>query len=237
MTIDRPARRNALRGETVAQLLEGLKRAEEDPEVRVLCLTGAGDKVFCAGADLAAGADSKALTQYAELLEAMVFSGTPLIARVAGHCLGGGLGLALACDMAYAADDVTFRAPEVNVGLFPMMVAALLPRGGATKKLREVVFTARKVPAAEAEALGLITRALPRDGLEAEVDRILEEVAGKAPLAVARGRHALARIDHPDLKETLSHLCGELGALMRTEDVAEGMTAFLQKRPTKWKGK
>ncbi len=237
LTIDRPARRNALRGRTVAELLEGLRRADEDPEVRVVCLTGAGDKVFCAGADLAASQEPEALQGYAELLEAMVFGGTPLVARVAGHCLGGGLGLALACDMAYAAEDVTFRMPETKVGLFPMMVAALLPRGAAAKKIREAIFTARKIPAAEAAELGLITRTLPRVQLDAEVDQVLAAVAEKAPLATSRGRRALAAIERPNLKNDLGRLCDELAALMRTEDVAEGMSAFMQKRAPQWKGK
>ena len=237
LTINRPERRNALRAETVEQLLDGLNRANEDAEVRVICLTGAGDKIFCAGADLAAGQGPNALKTYASILGAMAASNKPLVARVAGGCLGGGLGMVLACDMAYAASDVTFRMPEVNVGLFPMMVAALLPRGAASKKIREAIFTARKVPASEAEELGFITRAYPREQLDDEVDKILETVSEKAPLAVARGRQAMAATEHLELEPALDHLSDELAGLMKTEDVAEGMTAFFQKRKPVWKGR
>ena len=237
LTINRPDRRNALRGETIDQLLDGLRRAGEDREVSVVCLTGAGDKIFCAGADLAAGPGPAALKQYADVLEAMVNADKPLVARVAGSCLGGGLGLVLACDMAYAADDVTFRMPELDVGLFPMMVAALLPRGPASKKVREAIFTTTKIDAPEAERLGLITRAVPRSELDAEVTHVLETVSGKAPLALSRGRKALAATAHMDLRPALDLLCAELAGLMKTEDVAEGMTAFFQKRKPVWKGR
>lgn len=237
LTINRPERRNALRSETVDGLLDGLRRAGADPEVRVVCLTGAGDKIFCAGADLAAGQGPDALKRYAEVLESMTNADKPLVARVAGGCLGGGLGLVLACDMAYAAEDVTFRMPEVNVGLFPMMVAALLPRGAASKKLREAIFTAAKIPAAEAEQLGLITRAVPRDQLDGEVQRVLGAVSEMAPLALSRGRKALAATEHMELAPALAHLCAELAGLMKTEDVSEGMSAFFQKRKPQWKGK
>ncbi len=237
LTINRPERRNALRAQTVEGLLTGLKRANEDPEIRVICLTGAGEKIFCAGADLASSQGPDGLKTYAEILESMASSAKPIVARVAGGCLGGGLGLVLACDMAYAAEDVTFRMPEVNVGLFPMMVAALLPRGAASKKIREAIFTARKIPAAEAEELGLITRTYPRDRLDEEVRKILVAASEKAPLAVTRGRRAMAATEHMELKPALEHLCGELAALMKTEDVSEGMTAFFQKRKPVWKGR
>ena len=241
LTIDRPERRNALRAETVEQLLEGLARAAEDGEVRAVCVTGAGDKAFCAGADLASpgaeGGPIAGVQRYAELLKAMARCPKPLVARLAGHCVGGGMGLMLSCDLAYAADDVKIGTPEVDVGLFPMMVAALLLKAGSRKKILEMVYTGAKLPAAEAEALGLVTRVFPRAELDGAVDEKLSAVASKAPLSLELGRQALATAEGLEFEAGLDHLAGQLAELMQTEDVIEGVSAFMQKRAPVWKGK
>ncbi len=244
LTIDRPAHRNALRARTIDELTEGLHRASEDEVVRVLCLTGAGDSAFCAGADLAeasaqgAGAeDALGLRRYAGLLEAMTASEKPLVARVAGHCIGGGVGLALACDVVYAAEDVRIGTPEVGVGLFPMMVAALLPRGASRQKILEMIYTGALVTATEAEQMGLIARAIPRDALDAKVSGTLEAIGSKAPLALTSGRLAWTATEDMPVAEALRYLCGELETLMKTDDAAEGIRAFAEKRAPRWTGK
>jgi enoyl-CoA hydratase/carnithine racemase len=241
LTIDRPERRNALRARTVAELAEGLERAAGDDAVRVLCITGAGDKSFCAGADLTGfggeASPADAVRQYAGILKAMARFPKPLVARVAGHCVGGGMGLMLSCDLAYAADDVKVGTPEIDVGLFPMMVAAILLEAGSRKKILEMVYTGAKLSAAEAEALGLLTRVCPRADLDAVVEERLATIAGKAPLALTLGRRALSAVGGMGTDAALDHLCGELVRLMQTEDAAEGMMAFVQKRKPAWKGR
>lgn len=241
LTIDRPDKRNALRAQTVAELTEGLAAGAEDTAVRALCLTGSGDKTFCAGADLTGfgggGTPADAMRAYAELLTAMAKAPKPLVARVGGHCVGGGMGLLLSCDLAYAADDVKLGTPEVGVGLFPMMVGAVLLKAGARKKLLEMVYTGATVSAAEAEAMGLLTRVYPRAELDASVGERLSTIASKAPLALALGRQALAAVEGAPATEALDHLAGELARLLETEDAVEGMMAFMQKRAPAWKGR
>jgi enoyl-CoA hydratase len=237
LTIDREERRNALRAQTVEQLLEGLRKANEDPDVRVICLTGAGERAFCAGADLAGGSGPGGFRAYAELLKAMADSRRPLVARVAGACVGGGVGLMLSCDVAYAADDAKIGTPEVNVGLFPMMVTALLPRHTSRKKVLEMVLTGELIAAAEAERMGLITRVSPRAELDAAVDRVLASIAAKAPLAVERGRKAFGAVETMSGPAALDLLCEQLEALARTTDAAEGVRAFAEKRAPRWTGR
>lgn len=239
LTIDRPSQRNALRAETVEQLLDGFCRAGGDESVRLVCLTGSGDRAFCAGADLGAGAEGEGLglRRYAELLEAMTSFDKPLVARVAGHAVGGGLGLVLASDIAYAADDVRLGTPEVGVGLFPMMVAALLPRGASRKKVLEMVYTGALVGAGEAEQMGLITRVCPRAELDELVEGVVGAISSKAPLALTLGRRAWVATEQMPVAAALDHLCRQLEALMQTDDAAEGMRAFKEKRPPRWTGR
>jgi enoyl-CoA hydratase/carnithine racemase len=241
LTIDRPDKRNALRAQTVRQMTAGLERAAADEEVRALCVTGSGDKSFCAGADLTGfggdGTPADAMRQYAELLKAMARCPKPMVARVAGHSVGGGMGLMLSCDLAYAADDVKVGTPEVNVGLFPMMVAAILLKAGQRKKILEMIYTGATVSAAEGEAMGLLTRVHPRAELDAAVEERLGALAAKAPLALKLGRQALAAVESLEQTEALDHLCGQLARLLETEDAMEGMMAFMQKRQPVWKGR
>ena len=166
VTLNRPEKRNALTQEMIADLLEYLDKAEENSEVRAVCLTGAGEKAFCAGADLASnfrGKDREDLSgaeRYATLIKRLSRFPKPLVARVNGPCLAGGIGLMLSCDIVIAGNDAFFSTPEVEVGIFPMMVGALLLQNVTRKKAMEMVLTGRRVSATEAENMGLITRAV-----------------------------------------------------------------------------
>lgn len=241
LTIDREARRNALDLATVELLLAHLDRAEADASVRVVCLTGAGTQAFSAGADLAAaraGGDPLAgPRRYARLLQRMRALEKPLVARVNGHCLAGGLGPMLACDLVYAREGIRLGLPEVTVGLFPMMVSALLVRDGIRKKVLELVYTGAQITAREAEAIGLVTRAVPDGELDAAVERALEAIAAAAPRAIALGRRALAEAEALPPDDALELLCSRLGDVLATEDAAEGLAAFVEKRTPAWKGR
>lgn len=240
ITIQRPQQRNALSPAAIQAFLAALEEAEQQDAVRVLCVTGAGDRVFCSGADLAAaftGGDvERGVRDYARLLHRMMTGSKPIVARVTGHCLAGGIGVLLASDIALAKSTAAFWTPELDVGLFPMMIAALILRSVSRRRALEMIYTGRRYSAAEAEQMGLITRAVEPDAFDQEIDALLGTLASKAPLGLAMGRHALAEVETMDLEPALSTLADRLVELLRTEDAAEGLAAFLQKRPPKWRG-
>ena len=175
--------------------------------------------------------------KYATLLKRMAVFPKPLVARVNGNCLAGGLGLMLSCDMVYAREGTKFGTPEVNVGLFPMMIGALIFRNCSRKKALEMIYTGRIVSATEAENMGLITRSLPPDQFENAVEETLKTVAAKAPSS-DQNRPARAGFGRgQDLESALDYLCGRLGDVIETEDAKEGLTAFMEKRKPVWKGR
>jgi enoyl-CoA hydratase/carnithine racemase len=243
ITINREARRNAVNLQMILDFLAYLERADHDPEVRVVCITGAGEKAFCSGADLMStlgGGDEDRMTgpkKYAELLKSLAVFGKPLVARVNGPCLAGGLGIMLSCDIVIARDDAVFFTPEVNVGIFPMMVGALLFRNVGRKKAMEMALTGRKIPAQEAERIGLITRAVPAASLDTEVEKTLEVLRSKSPVGLRMGKDAFNAMEDLPLDEAIDLLCDALGRVVQTEDAAEGMLAFLEKREPDFKGR
>jgi len=241
ITINREARRNALSLEMIDLFFDYLDRAESDDNVRVVCITGAGERAFCSGADLAAstgGGDPMAgAMKYASLLKRMAGFSKPLVARVNGHCMAGGMGFMLSCDVVYAREGAKFGTPEVNVGLFPMMIGALIFRNTLRKKALEMIYTAKTLSSQQAEEIGLITKACAPRELDSTVNETLTAIAAKAPLAVRMGRKALADAQDMNLSDALDYLCQELRKVAATEDAIEGMTAFLQKREPVWKGR
>ena len=243
VTLNREARRNAISPEMMNAFLDRLDSADRDEEVHALCLTGAGDKVFCSGADLAvtlSGQEHDPLggaKKYAELLKKMARFGKPTVARVNGPCLAGGIGLMLSCDIVIAAEDVFFRTPEVNVGIFPMMVGALLYRNVGRKKALDMVLTGRKVFAREAEDMGLITRSVERDRLDREVREALEGLTSKSTLGMRLGKEAFRAMSDMPFDDAVDYLCEALGRAISIEDAREGMAAFLEKRKPEFKGR
>ena len=141
----------------------------------------------------------------------------------------------LSCDIVYAREGVKFGTPEVNVGLFPMMIGALIFRNATRKKALEMIYTARTLTSQEAEEMGLITRVVPPEELDNVVNEALENISAKAPLAVEMGRKALAAVEDMNLPEALDYLCNQLCAVVATEDAKEGLMAFMQKRLPEWK--
>lgn len=247
ITLNRPDKRNPLGPQTIGELLHALDAAKADAAVRVIVLTGAG-KVFSAGGDLSSmgsggtpleskgGAATKPGT-FVDLNLALTRVGKPTIAMVNGHALAGGLGLVVACDVAIAADDALFGTPEINVGLWPMMIMATIFRNVPRKRGLELIMTGDKISAREAETIGLITRAVPKDKLEAEVDGLAQKLAGKSPLIMKMGLEAFYATQDLELAPALEYLQGQLMAVLATEDAREGLRAFLEKRAPKWQGR
>lgn len=242
LTINREARRNAISRAMMGEIIGRLDQAEADPAVRALCFTGAGEKAFCSGADLASalsgGGDlMEGARHYALLLKRMGRTGKPLVARVNGPCLAGGMGFMLSCDIVIARQDAWFSTPEVNVGIFPMMIGALIYRHVGRKKAMEMVLTGRRIPAPEAERIGLITRAVPPEELDAAVGETLRDLAEKSPLGIAMGKKAFYEAADLPFEAALDHLCEALGKVAATEDAAEGIAAFLEKRKPLFHGR
>lgn len=242
LTINREARRNAISQEMITALLAHLDRVDEDPHIRAVCITGAGDRTFCSGADLAVTLTNdqgrlQGAKNYARLLKRMSHFGKPIVARINGPCLAGGLGLMLSCDIVIARDDAYFCTPEVNVGIFPMMVGALLYRNVSRRKAVEMALTGRKVTAREAEDMGLITRAVAPGRLDEVIRDTLELLTSKSPIGTRIGKEAFRTMMDMDFDRAVDYLCEALGKVISTEDAMEGMRAFMEKRKPHFQGK
>ncbi len=248
-TINRPERRNAMSFGVMHGLRDAMARAKADDAARVVVLTGAGDRAFCAGADLVGSgsgdrgiADSAATAHdgrgmLADLFRDMWSLGKPIIARVRGYALAGGFGLACACDLIVAADDAVFGTPEINVGLWPYMITVPLLRSMPPKTALDLMMTGRRVSAEEGARLGFVQRVVPVAGLDAAVDELAASLAGKSPLIMRWGRDSFYRVLEMDADAALSYLQGMLTITSQTEDAAEGVAAFAEKRAPQWKGK
>ncbi len=237
ITLDRPAVRNAIDLATIDALHAALDAAKD---ARVVVLTGAGDRVFCAGADLAQVAGNPAGRReagraYAGLLGRIARFERPVIARVNGHCLAGGVGLLLACDLAVMVDDGCVALPEAAVGMWPSMVGLFLLREVGRKRALELALTGRKLTAAEAVEWGLANRAVPRGELDAAVGEMTAAIVARSPSAMRIGRRAWTDAQALPLDDGLALLAERLGDVMDTEDATEGFTAFLTKRAPTWK--
>ena len=244
ITINRPEARNALSQEVMLGLLDAFERARRDDAVRVLVLTGAGDKAFCAGGDLGGRALQQGFLDrhhdrrtFADLFRRMNALGKPILARVRGHCLAGGFGLALGCDLVVASDDSSFGTPEVKRGLMPMMIMATIFRNVGRKKGMELLLTGDRISAAEAERLGLINYAVPAAELDAKVDELAAKVAAMSPAIVRLGRDAFYAMSDMSFDQALEYLQTMLTVNVGTEDAVEGVKAFLEKRDPVWKGR
>jgi enoyl-CoA hydratase/carnithine racemase len=242
LTIDGEERRNALSPEVLDGLLAGVREPGDD--VRVIVVTGAGTKAFCAGADLGSfDADATQLELHErrgglrDLVLAIRDCPLPVVARVQGLALAGGLGLALACDLVVASEDAAFGTPEVDVGLWPFMVSALLARHVSPKHALDLMLTGRRVSAPVAYEWGLVSRVVPAAGLDAAVAELCAELAAKSPLVLRLGKAAWYGTEGVALAPALDALQAQLSLLTQSKDTAEGITAFLQKRPPEWTGR
>lgn len=245
ITLNRPETRNAISPLMINEIIHALERARADDEVRVIVVTGAG-KGFSAGGDLgmmggggASSGDETVEIKYGfpELNLAFARNFKPSIAKVNGHAMAGGLGLMVACDFAIASDKAEFATPEINVGLFPMMIMANIFRNVPRKRGLELVLLGERIGAAEAERIGLITRAVPAEELDAAVDALAGKLKAKSPAILRLGLEAFYQQQDMALEEALPYLEKMLGRCFETEDFREGVSAFLEKRQPQWKGK
>jgi enoyl-CoA hydratase len=242
VTLDSPETRNALSDALLDELLDALARAGTDDAVRVVVLRTSHDKVFSAGGDLKAFAsDVPVITKYAgldrfpRLYEAIGGLGRPVICAAGGDVLAGAFGLALACDLVIAKEGVRFGCPEINVGVFPFMISALIYRNVPRMRANQLMMTGEPIDAREAERLDIVNAVVPADEFDATVDAWASKVAAKSPLLMRLGKDAIDATRDMALPDALSALRSQLALAFTTEDIQEGVAAFREKREPVWR--
>ena len=245
VTLNRPEQRNPLSGTMLRDLRTAFGWCQEEPDVRVVVLTGAGDRAFCAGADLASFSEDVSEVQrhherhrFVDLFLLMQDLGKPIVGRINGHALAGGFGLACACDLLLAVESATFGTPEINVGVWPAMIQAVLVRNLPRKALLEMELLGDRWSAGRMYELGLVNRvvaSLP------ELDAVVADVAGrlarKSPAVVRVGRDSFYRQQDMEFRAALEYLQSQLTLVTLTEDAREGVAAFFEKREPDFKGR
>jgi enoyl-CoA hydratase len=208
-----------------------------------MVLTGAGDKAFCAGGDLGQMTDDGRVAQHVrraeigDLFEQMRRSRLPIVARVNGHALAGGFGLMLACDLVVAVEDAQVGTPEIDIGLWPFMITAVIQRDLPRKLALELMLTGRRLDATEAARWGFVNKVVARELLDETVTHLCATLTGKSPLIAALGKRSFYRAEDMAFRDALDYLSGMLTVCLESEDTIEGVTAFLQKRDPQWKGR
>ena len=244
VTLNRPEVRNALNRTMLRELEAALAALEADAGARAIVLRGAGDRAFCAGADLRGAGDRGSTLEAREsfgglprILETMARMRTPVIAQVHGYALAGGCGLAVGADIVVAADDAVFGLPEIKVGVLPLVVMAPILRAAGRARGMLMVLSGEPVSAREACEMGLVSRVVPRAELDLSVRRLAATLAGHSPVALGIAKEAAATSLEMDYAGALRYL-RELTTLMfLSEDAREGIAAFFDKRPPRWAGR
>lgn len=242
ITINREGRRNALNESVAEGIQAGLDAAESDRGIRAVVLTGAGDKAFCAGGDLQLQADGTPFTidaadprhYVARLLRRMDACRLPLVARVNGAALAGGLGLICACDLVVAREEALIGVSEVKVGLFPMMILPYLLRTIPYRRMMELCVTGEPISAREALADSIVNYAVPAAELDTKLDWLLGRITDKSPTGIRLGKQALAKIREMSTDSALEYAQFMLANMARTSDAREGFAAFAEKRAPNW---
>ncbi len=244
VTLNRPEARNALNRTLVRELGEALGALDGNADARAIVLRGAGDRAFCAGADLKGMFHDAPILEareqhagLARILDGIPRMQTPVIGQVHGYALAGGCGLAAACDVVVASDDAVFGLPEIKLGLLPLMVLAPILRAAAPKRVLQLVLTGAELPAREALAIGLVSQVVPRPDLNGTVQALARTLAGYSPATLAVAKEAFYTALELDYAKALPYLRDLLTIVARSEDAQEGIAAFLAKRPPRWKGR
>jgi enoyl-CoA hydratase len=244
VTLDNPEKRNMLSGQMLVELVDAMKTARDSEDVRAVVLTGAGEKVFCAGADLGGfGADVPLVSKhfatdlFLEFFRLMPRLGKPSLCAANGHVLAGGMGLALSCDLLIAKEGATFGTPEINVGAFPYMIMAIIYRNVPRKKVNEMMLLGERLSAEQAVEYGLANKVVPAGEFDAAVAEWATKLASKSPVLMRLGHDAMYRQQDMAVDDALDYLRSQLSLTFSTEDIVEGVTAFFEKRDPQWKGR
>jgi len=242
LTLNRPAQRNALSPDLLGRLRAALQDADRDDATRVVCITGSGDRAFCAGADLSsvaagtlAGHDGR--RAYSGVLLDLSRLGKPVVACINGAAVAGGLGIVASCDFAVAAEEAHFALPEIDVGLFPYIALAPLCRLLGRRRALDLAMTGRRVDAREALQIGLLNAVVPRAQLWERTEALLQTLAGKSPAVLRLGRKAFYGMQDVPFPAQLEAMALHLDLNAGLEDAAEGIAAFLERRKPEWKGR
>jgi enoyl-CoA hydratase len=244
ITLDSPENRNALSNELLTELLDAFESARDDDSVRCVVLTSSHEKVFSAGANLDQFSSDVSLVhkhfateRFPRLFKLIGQLGKPTLCAANGHVLAGSLGIALACDLVVAKDTATFGTPEINVGLFPFMIMALIYRNVPRKKANEMMLLGERLSAAEAREAGIVNKVVPADEFDQAVNDWAGKLASKSPVLTKLGKDAVYRQMDMPFDEALDFLRSQLSLAFTTEDVQEGVKAFFEKREPAWKGR
>jgi enoyl-CoA hydratase/carnithine racemase len=242
LTINREARRNAMSHDVLAGMQLAIDAAQNNREVLAIVVTGVGTKAFCAGADLQSA--NAFTTDYsdptghlARLLRSAKASHIPLVARVNGACMAGGMGLMAMCDMAVCTPEAIFGLPEVKVGVFPAQVLAVLQHLIPKRKLAEMCLTGEPLTSAQALDIGLINYVSSDEGIDAKLQWLLDRLLDKSPAAIRRGLYTMKKIEAMSFEEAMSFTESQIALFTLTEDAKEGQKAFQEKRKPVWTGR
>jgi enoyl-CoA hydratase len=245
IALDQPETRNALSDELLGELLDAFASARDDGDVRCVVLTSTHEKVFSSGGNLAGFAADVPLVhkhletgaKFPRLFRAIGELGKPTLCAANGHVLAGALGLALACDLIVAREDVRFGTPEINVGVFPFMIMALIYRNVGRKKTNELLLLGDQISAAEAERIGIVNRVVPAAEFDAVVRDWAARLAAKSPVLMRLGKDAMYRQQDMAFADALEYLQAQLTIAFSTDDIQEGVKAFFEKRDPVWTGR
>jgi len=244
IALDHPETRNALSDELLDALLAAFVRARDDDAVRAVVLTSTHEKVFSSGGNLGGFAAEvplvhkhAAIARFPRLFTLIGTLGKPTLCAANGHVLAGALGLALACDLIVAREGVTFGTPEINVGVFPFMIMALIYRNVGRKKTNELLLLGNRIDAREAERIGIVNRVVAAGEFDAAVRDWAARLASKSPVLMRLGKDAMYRQQDMAFEEALDFLRAQLALAFATEDIQEGVKAFFEKREPRWTGR
>ena len=244
IAMDQPDSRNALSDALLSDLIAAFTQARDEESVRAVVLASTHEKVFSAGGNLGGFAAEAPLihkhwgtNKFPALFALIGQLGKPVLCAAGGHVLAGALGLALACDLIVAKETARFGTPEINVGVFPFMIMALIYRNVPRKKVNEMLLLGEQLSAQEAERIGIVNRVVAPDEFDEAVRDWAEKLAKKSPVLMRMGKDAMYRQQDLALEDALAYLQSQLTIAFSTEDIQEGVKAFFEKREPQWKGR